>query len=706
MDNLAQFEAVKEAADLTAYCDAHLERQGKTYICPVCGSGKGPHRSSAFSIYGDGGRKDKWRCFSCNNGGDVFDLAGYVEGIDQEDHRGKLEAVARWAGVALDDEPGEGRRKKAGTKRKSQPLKAEGPGQDAVAPDAADKAVGEVPEGVRLGRVAEESAMLAWRDAMTDECEGMAYMQSRGFTPDEVRALGIGWMPDKRRVVIPYRPGGGGYYHTDRRVYETDSPYDHKYLKPSTELVGPEPLFHADSIGKGDVFFVVEGQLDALAVEACGYPAAALGTSSTGKVADEVRRRGYKGAAVVLTDADKTGDMQRQGIIDSFAATRCTAFAADIRPTGAKDAAELFARDRNALKSLLDAAAEEGRAKVEARYIESLADAGMADSFKELRSIAALEREERPIPTGIASLDAALAGGLWPGKLAVVGGLSSMGKTTACLQMADKIASRGRPVLFASLEQGARELICKSLSRIARTEGAVINELSVVSRQAREAWGTEIYEAFARAVDVYEKRIAPYLVILENGEGVPIGVKQIADAAHALAEHCGVPPVVFVDYLQMLSPKEDGMLDRKAVDANVSDLRRLARILETPVVVTATLNRTNYYAPVSLESFKESGGIEYGADVVLGIQPSGMSEEYDRVADKGDGVVKRRMYEIVKATKEKKAERHIEFRVLKQRAGAAEQSAEVTYLPVCNTMFSGIKKCPLPGETSEEVRYN
>ena len=50
------------------------------YKCPLCKSGNNEHRNSngAFSITPDG---QAWKCFSCNNGGDIFTLIGLYEGI-------------------------------------------------------------------------------------------------------------------------------------------------------------------------------------------------------------------------------------------------------------------------------------------------------------------------------------------------------------------------------------------------------------------------------------------------------------------------------------------------------------------------------------------------------------------------------------------------------------------------------------------------
>ena len=52
----------------------------ESYICPFCGSGNGKNKSGAFFISKEGLR---WKCFACDKSGDILDLIGYVEGIDE-----------------------------------------------------------------------------------------------------------------------------------------------------------------------------------------------------------------------------------------------------------------------------------------------------------------------------------------------------------------------------------------------------------------------------------------------------------------------------------------------------------------------------------------------------------------------------------------------------------------------------------------------
>ena len=45
-----------------------------------------------------------------------------------------------------------------------------------------------------------------------------------------------------------------------------------------------------------------------------------------------------------------------------------------------------------------------------------------------------------------------------------------------------------------------------------------------------------------------------------------------------------------------------------------------------PVLGISSFNRDNYNNPVGMQSFKESGAIEYSSDVLIGLQFKGVGE--------------------------------------------------------------------------------
>lgn len=230
-----------------------------------------------------------------------------------------------------------------------------------------------------------------------------------------------------------------------------------------------------------------------------------------------------------------------------------------------------------------------------------------------------------PIPTGFPVFDAQLDGGLMPG-MTVLGAVSSLGKTTLLVQLASKFAAEGIHVLFYSLEQGALELAAKALSCRNYLEHNSVTPASHYFLAPKRKNMSGITQLNLEGdLASYDAEIAPYMHIVE-----PVGQPSARDIAaktreaHAIAAEQDKKIVVFIDYLQMLGPIESRMTEKQAVEANLLELRQLTRDLQIPVVLISSLNRASYNSPITLESFKESGGIEYAADLLLGLQVEGI----------------------------------------------------------------------------------
>ena len=91
-------------------------------------------------------------------------------------------------------------------------------------------------------------------------------------------------------------------------------------------------------------------------------------------------------------------------------------------------------------------------------YLQTCVSAMIGDFALEI------ERQQEVFPTGFANLDRMLDGGLYAG-IYTIGAISSLGKTTFCLQIADNIAKHGGDLLIFSLEMSKYELMAKSISR-------------------------------------------------------------------------------------------------------------------------------------------------------------------------------------------------------------------------------------------------
>lgn len=266
--------------------------------------------------------------------------------------------------------------------------------------------------------------------------------------------------------------------------------------------------------------------------------------------------------------------------------------------------------------------------------------------------------------TGFSNLDE-LTGGLYPG-LYVIGAISSLGKTTFTHQMGDQLAEMGDHVLFFSLEQNRLEMVTKSLSRITARN----NRRKAVSA-IRIRGGKLTPEVIAAAKEYNE--IADHVSVIEcNFE---VNIYSIINYIKQYMEAYKVKPVVIVDYLQIIPPTDPRQSDKEKVDSILRGLKKLQSENDLVLFVISSLNRANYLQPIDFESFKESGGIEYTADVVWGLQLQILNDD---LFNKPNKIKEKR--EMVRKAKEA-IPREIELVCLKNRYGVTSYSCGFEYDP-------------------------
>lgn len=295
--------------------------------------------------------------------------------------------------------------------------------------------------------------------------------------------------------------------------------------------------------------------------------------------------------------------------------------------------------------------------------------------------------EGYPIPTGLKGLDKALAGGLFP-VLYVMGAISSLGKTSLAVQLADTIAESGRPVLYFSLEMAKRELRAKSLSRLMYIKGSSEAYTSTeilypATRQDKD---------FTKKFDIVKAGYSQHIgrnIYYVTGIGSIMAKDISGRVKNFLDLHPDTPkPVVFVDYLQILKGEDPHETDKQRIDEAVVTLKRLSAREKITVFVISSFNRDNYTSQVSETAFKESGAVEYSADVLLGLQPAGMRAD----GEKGAAAENLQLCERCKKGQQDPGRpglRLLELKVLKSRVGVPYGSAWLEYNPGYNQFSDG-----------------
>jgi len=249
------------------------------------------------------------------------------------------------------------------------------------------------------------------------------------------------------------------------------------------------------------------------------------------------------------------------------------------------------------------------------------------DDYRSLSDIfdEQLKNYTEHIPTGFEKLDKILDGGL-PAALTVLGGISGLGKTTLSLQIAYNIAARGeQPVIYFSLEMPSHEIILKLIQhKVNITDSNDIISSDDIKRflyhNENEDIGKEKSERLKKAIDDCKDKTELLFIVERPKSGEFFSAEDICGYVNNLIESTSEKPVVFVDYLQILGSEGKYVSDKTTVDKNIQDLWRLANNNKIPVVVLSSLNRDAYNKAISFSAFKESGSIEYSADVVLGMQ--------------------------------------------------------------------------------------
>ena len=525
------------------------------------------------------------------------------------------------------------------------------------------------------------------------------YWKKRGLSKATVDAYNLGYWEEKRRFLIPT----GDFSYNARATWEADK--KERYLKPK----GQFELFNLKAIPLAEQpVFVVEGEFDALSIIEAGGIAVALGSSSNLRFIEYLKSNRPKYPLILALDNDEAGRAGEAKLSEELTKIQVDFVDADIT-FGFKDANEALVEDRESfVQSVLNAKnnvlnlLEEKRQKEAETYYQTSAVNGLSEF------IADIERRHNKdcVSTGFENLDEILDGGFYPG-LYIIGAISSLGKTTFALQVADNAAKKGQDVLVFSLEMGKQELIAKSISRL--------------SFQKCKSWGSELDFATTtrnlmngkslnskERVDFLNECIKGYSdyagrIFYHIGIG-DIGVEKIKSVIARHIRITGRKPLVIIDYLQIIAPFDMRATDKQNTDKAVVELKRASRDYDVPIFAISSFNRENYTSPVNIASFKESGAIEYTSDVLMALQFKGM--DYLKKEDGKYEDEKSRTARIIQLRneQEKNAEipgkaQELQLKILKNRNGR-KGGVDLEFHPMFNCFEVPKKKVENDGWTA------
>jgi replicative DNA helicase len=226
-----------------------------------------------------------------------------------------------------------------------------------------------------------------------------------------------------------------------------------------------------------------------------------------------------------------------------------------------------------------------------------------------------------PLPrlsTGVAALDLATRGGIPTGRVVVLAGAPGAGKTTFAVQFAHETASRGIPVAILAADEPGEGIRIR------------LGQLSGLNRDDLEARDPLAIDHLASCC---EGELASLALVDQEEHG------QLLEAVAAdLARRCRVrvelpdgthedrpgPGLLVCDSIQKLRVAGSDEVDtpRAKVDLVADAIVRIAKRHHILVVATSEVSRAFYRGgderePNALAAGKDSGAVEYGADLLL-----------------------------------------------------------------------------------------
>lgn len=648
---MLNFNDVKEYAN--NHLDLYFEKDGsgKGYICPICSSGSGKNGTGLSTK--DGKHFTCWA--GCFSNADIIDIVAKELNIENASFKEKMEALADRIGY---------------NDHSSMEISQPAPHKPQVKPQPTEQEIAEQQEKNRK--------LINLGIAHVQDTD---YLLKRGIDLNTSRMFNLGYVANYRgmgeAITIPVNMEQGK--HIARFINPAQNKY---YYAGSREPFNATILYMATQ-----PIVITEGELDAISIVRAGGNAIGLGgVTGRAKLLEKFKEQLPTVPLIIGLDNDEHGEKAANELMQGLANIGFKNYIKINLYGKAKDANEALTTNKemffNKVKEVTEAidlnALELLKQKDE--YTRNAASSYINDFFDIIKSKA----NTSYIPTGFPKLDKMLNGGLTEG-LYTVGAVSSLGKTTMMLQIADNIARgnvdnedkdkpfiEGHDVLVFSMEMSKMQLVAKSISR---ESFKYCIENKVNYNNAKTAKGITTGSRY-KGYNFTEKEVikeatkrygqfAHHIYILESE-----GMTTVTDIRKAIQKHIdmtGNAPVVIIDYLQLLAPAKAGMNEKQTVDFNISELKRISRTFGIPLIAISSLNRSSYEGVVSMKSFKESGLIEYSSDILIGLNYEGQDKDN---------------FDLKKA--KQAMPRRIELTVLKNKEGETDTGIIFEYFPLFN----------------------
>lgn len=684
-----KFEEVKQKVLLSDYIRNRypFKMSGKRLRfnkCPFCNGG------DCADIFKKGDY-EQFDCKQCGKKGSIIDFYGYENNIDAQTNEGKSQIInelCKAYGIDNNTNTQEAKQK---------------PSTELI--QAKIKTIKQ-HEDNKIKKYDFTDVVDRLHKQLLESPEGMNYFLDRGLSEDTIKRFKLGYEPkginealkdypelhyykdlaECYPYFVPMFKEGVCEYILPRQdikildkklqegeLYKIDKEGNKREYPKTMNLKNvPTTIYNFDEAMKNELVFVCEGWCDALSLENEGYKSVALNSvTSVSKFINMIQEvKDYQSKTYVIAlDNDKSGKEARQKLQDELQNLKCRVKHLYPEGEGVKDINDMLLKDEKSLLYSIIKIEQE----IQEENDKILTQNSCYSHLNSILNKFISNKNRKLLSTGYSKLDATLGGGLY-NSLYVIGGISGLGKTSIVLNILENLAKKEQDVLFISLEMSREELVAKSLSRFTReTVDKRFTPMDYPSQRDIQNGNFDMEAPYFQEGLINYTEASKHIFIKEANFNYNTELIREDIIKHKALR--GKAPVVVVDYLQVLPCLKDYGDDKKNIDFNITELKRISREYDIPVIVISSIGRQYYKKPIDFEAFKSSGNIEFTADVVIGLQYSFMAD----IGNKSDNQIQE-MYQEAKA----QYPREVQTVILKNRNGSIGEYTNFIYEPKYN----------------------
>ena len=429
-----------------------------------------------------------------------------------------------------------------------------------------------------------------------------SYLSTRGIKAATIKHFGVKEVDNFQAEYInedgqiACYPFGSAILIPNGDSYIARSTVEKKFYKPLNSKSG---IFFSYELDQTEnPVFIVESPICAMTIWQQGGHAIALGGLGYNDLLSELEKRGKNIPPLILSlDSDASGKKATDAISIAFDEKKYKYINYPV--VGCKDPNEFFLKKPQSFDIYLNQCIKSINSKTEnlsaITLKEYIQNSFLADVLKQKNDAATRL-------TGFNDFDNKLGG--FTSGLYIIGGRPGVGKTTFLDQIAYEL-SENTPVFFISYEQNRVHFAAKQIARLATLMG-----LDIVSNDILKG---RVSKEIIKVMDYYCESQRDIYIYSDSPT-----IDEIQRRVEQFEYDTGKSPIIIVDFIQKVPSSRSNIKD--AVDETVSKLQYFTSDGKRTSILVSSFNRAAYYSPVTMDSFRESGNIEYAADVMMGFQ--------------------------------------------------------------------------------------